>query len=79
MRIISLGMGSYVDADEIVAISEASATLHRQECTILPWNGINSLVDGDALRSVVLLRNGDIWPAYVCVETVLKRWRGEQG
>jgi len=61
-KIISLGMGAYVDAEQIVAVDMHIDTNHY------------SMGNFETMKSAVLLKNGCVVPAWVGSETVKKRW-----
>ena len=63
-RIISLGLGAYVDAEQIVAVDDAAAVDSDRY-------KIGYRIHA---KSTILLKNGEIIPGYVKPETIKKRW-----
>ena len=64
-KIISLGLGAYVDAEQIVAVDDyVSGDCDRA-----------SLGHWMAVKSTILLKNGKTIFAYVKPETIRKRWQ----
>lgn len=67
-KIISLGLGAYVDAEQIVAVDDAHADDE------LRYN-LYTLGFGDLAKSTILLKDGVTIPGYVKPETIRKRWK----
>lgn len=63
-KIISLGLGAYVDAEQIVAVDDAAAV------------DSDRYKIGYCLhaKSTILLKNGETIPGYVKPDTIKKRW-----
>ena len=64
-KIIAVGLGAYVDAEQIVAIDNPAAYDENRY----------SLGFEQSAESTILLKNGDIIPGYVKPETIRKRWQ----
>lgn len=64
-KIISLGLGAYVDAEQIVAVDDAAAV------------DSDRYKIGYCLhaKSTILLKNGETIPGYVKPDTIRKRWK----
>lgn len=66
MKIISLGQGAYVDAEEIVAVDQHEID---NEYTM------SNFEDYSSMKAAVLLKNGCVIPAWVKPQTIKKRWQ----
>jgi len=68
-RIISLGLGAYVDAEQIVAVDDAAIIDEASYKIGYPLHA----------KSTILLKDGVTIPGYVKPETVKKRWQEALG
>ncbi len=78
-KMVSLGKGSYVNADEIVIVQTARPYVNSRSLTALKSKeNTKDLSAGNKTRSVIFLNNGTAILSYLSPETLASRIASSQ-